>query len=298
MKKSGPSDVRYVGVGIDTARYGHHVSFLRDDKQRALPPVGISESRSGYRRLQRELERLQRRYPQAEIYLRIDAAGQYAYNLETFVRSLDLPLIVSVGEPKRNKDYRQAHYPKRKADPVESLAMARYAVVERPGASRATPLEFAALRRVASRLQAQVKQSTRLTNQLHETLSAVFPELATMVYDIAARWVLILLKKYPTPQRIAAARLTSLKAIPFLPKERAEQIQAAARESVGGLQGDVAEQVVQQLAQALLESLAAEDTWKELLQNVLSALLGINIAACPVRLAITRDSLWRGRGAA
>jgi hypothetical protein len=203
-----------------------------------------------------------------------------------------------VGEPKRNKDYRQAHYPKRKADPVESLAMARYAVVERPGASRATPLEFAALRRVASRLQAQVKQSTRLTNQLHETLSAVFPELATMVYDIAARWVLILLKKYPTPQRIAAARLTSLKAIPFLPKERAEQIQAAARESVGGLQGDVAEHVVQQLAQALLESLAAEDTWKELLQNVLSALLGINIAACPVRLAITRDSLWRGRGAA
>jgi transposase len=272
MKKSTPSDVRYVGVGIDTARYGHYVSFLRDDKRRAQPPVSITESRSGYRRLQRELDRLQRRYPQAEIYVRIDAAGQYAYNLETFLRSLDLPLIVSVGEPKRNKDYRQAHYPKRKADPVESLAMARYAVVERPGPSRATPMEFAALRRVASRLQAQVKQSTRLTNQLHETLSAAFPELATLVYDIAARWVLTLLKKYPTPQRIAAARLSSLRAIPFLPKERAEQIQAAARESVGGLQGDVAEQVVRQLAQALLESLAEEDAWKALLQGAFDAL--------------------------
>ena len=272
MKNSNASAVRYVGVGIDTARYGHYVSFLRDDKQRALPPLSITESRSGYRRLQRELERLQRRYPQAEIYLRIDAAGQYAYNLETFVRSLELPMMVSVGEPKRNKDYRQAHYPKRKADPVESLAMARYAVVERPGASRATPLEFAALRRVASRCQAQVKQSTRLTNQLHETLSATFPELATLVYDIAARWVLTLLKKYPTPQRIAAARLSSLNAIPFLPKERAEQLQAAARDSVGGLQGDVAEQVVRQLAQALLDSLAAEDTWKELLQGAFDAL--------------------------
>ena len=104
MKKSRPSDVRCVGVGIDTARYGHCVSFLRDDKQRALPPVDISESPTGYRRLQRELGRLQRRYPQAEIYVRIDAAGQYAYNLETFVRSLDLPLIVSVGEPKRNDE--------------------------------------------------------------------------------------------------------------------------------------------------------------------------------------------------
>ena len=272
MKKSNASDVRCVGVGIDTARYGHYVSFLRDDKKRALPPVSITESRSGYRRLQRKLEQLRQRYPEAEIYVRIDAAGQYAYNLETFLRSLDLPLIVSVGEPKRNKDYRQAHYPKRKADAVESLAMARYAVVERPGASRATPLEFASLRRVASRLQAQVKQSTRLTNQLHETLSAVFPELATQVYDIASRWVLTLLKKYPTPQRIAAARLSSLKAIPFLPKERAEQIQAAARESVGGVQGDVAEQVVRQLVQALLDSLAAEDAWKALLQSAFDAL--------------------------
>jgi transposase len=248
------------------------VSFLRDDKQRALPPLNITESRSGYRRLQRELDRLHRRYPQAEIYVRIDAAGQYAYNLETFVRSLDLPLMVSVGEPKRNKDYRQAHYPKRKADPVESLAMARYAVVERPGPSRATPLEFASLRRVASRLQAQVKQSTRLTNQLHETLSAAFPELATLVYDVAARWVLTLLKKYPTPQRIAAARLTSLRAIPFFPKDRAEQIRAAARDSVGAVQGDVAEQIVRQLAQALLDSLVAEDAWKELLQRAFDAL--------------------------
>ena len=33
MKNSNASAVRYVGVGIDTARYGHYVSFLRDDKQ-------------------------------------------------------------------------------------------------------------------------------------------------------------------------------------------------------------------------------------------------------------------------
>ena len=194
-----PAPVRCLGVGIDTARYGHHVSFLRDDKQPALPALTIAESRDGYHRLEQRLDRLHRRYPDAEIYVRIDAAGQYAYNLETFLRSLDLPLSVSVGEPKRNKDYRQAHFPKRKADPVESLAMARYAVVERPEPSHATPAEFAALRRVASRLQAQSKQTTRLTNQLHETLSAAFPELALLVYDIAARWVLILLKKYPTP---------------------------------------------------------------------------------------------------
>ena len=272
MKKSSIATVRCLGVGIDTARYGHHVTFLRDDKQPARPPLEVLESAAGYCQLQGALERLQQRHPQAEIYVRIDAAGQYAYNLETFVRSLDLPLKVSVGEPKRNKDYRQAHYPKRKADPVESMAMARYAVVERPAPSRAVPLEFAALRRVASRLQAQVKQTTRLTNQLHETLSAVFPELATLVYDVAAGWVLTLLMKYPTPQRIAAARRRSLQAIPHFQQRLAEKIQTAARNSMGALQGDIAEQVVRQLAQALLDSLAAEKAWKTLLEKAFDAL--------------------------
>jgi transposase len=272
MNQANPDPVRCLGVGIDTARYGHHVSFLRDDKRPALPALTITESHSGYQRLQQGLDRLRRRYPDVPIYVRIDAAGQYAYNLETFLRSLNLPLSVSVGEPKRNKDYRQAHFPKRKADPVESLAMARYAAVERPESSHATPQEFAALRRVTSRLQAQVKHTTRLTNQLHETLSATFPELATLVYDIAARWVLLLLKKYPTPARIAAARRNSLTAIPYLEQEMAQRIQEAARNSVGILSGDVAEQLVRQLAEALLDSLAAENAWKELLEQGFNAL--------------------------
>ena len=158
--------VRHLGVGIDTARYGHHVTFLREDKELAAPPLPITESRSGYQKLQARLEQLHQRHPTAHIHLRIDAAGQYAANLETFLRSLDhLPMTVSVGEPKRNKDYHRAHSPKRKNDASESLAMARYAVVERPDASFGKPAEFAVLRRVASRVQAQTKQTTRLTNQ-------------------------------------------------------------------------------------------------------------------------------------
>jgi len=34
--------VRHLGVGIDTARYGHHISFLRDDKQPAAAPLPIT----------------------------------------------------------------------------------------------------------------------------------------------------------------------------------------------------------------------------------------------------------------
>jgi len=157
---------------------------------------------------------------------------------------------VSVGEPKRNKDYHRAHSPKRKSDSTESLAMAGYAVVERPQASHGKPAAFAALRRVASRLKGQTKQSTRLINQLHETLSASFPELATIITDLSAGWVLLLLEKYPTNQRIAGARLSSLEKIPFIPEGMAEKLQNAAKNSVGTLDGDIAAALIEELVSA------------------------------------------------
>jgi hypothetical protein len=36
-----------IGVGIDTARYGHRVSFLRPDRQPAAKPLTVLESRAG-----------------------------------------------------------------------------------------------------------------------------------------------------------------------------------------------------------------------------------------------------------
>jgi len=245
------------GVGIDTARYGHHVTFLRPDCQPAAKPMTILESHEGYCQFQQQLELLHRRHPEARFHVRIDAAGQYAANLERFLRQLPLPLEISVGEPARNKAYRQAHFPKRKADSVESLANARYAVVERPPATGEVPAEFATLREVASQLESQVRQSTRLTNRLHNQLARVFPELAVVASSISAAWVLQLLAKYPTPQKIARAQLHSLETIAYIPQGKAAEVQEAARNSVGSLQGDVAEQLIQALVAQLQQSLAA-----------------------------------------
>jgi Uncharacterized protein conserved in bacteria (DUF2333) len=111
-----------IGVGIDTARYGHRVAFLRPDRQPAAKPLTELESRAGYQALQERLEQLHQQHPQARFHVRMDAAGQYAANLEHFLRGLPLPLTLSIGEPKRNKDYQKAHFPKRTTDDTESRA--------------------------------------------------------------------------------------------------------------------------------------------------------------------------------
>jgi transposase len=261
-----------IGVGIDTARYGHRVSFLRPDHQPAAKPLTVLESRTGYQALQERLEQLHRQHPQAHFHVRLDAAGQYAANLEHFLRGLKLPMTLSIGEPKRNKDYQKAHFPKRTTDDTESQAMARFAVVELPAASVAIAPAMNLLREVAGRLQAKVKQSTQAINRLHNLLARVFPELATLTDDVTTSWVLHLLDNYPTAQRIAQARLATLQKIPYLAPELAEQLHLVAQQSVASLHGDVAETLVRDLVAPVRHAQRAEDQMRRLLSDAYAAL--------------------------
>lgn len=263
--------LQHIGIGIDTARYGHRVTFKKDRHQN-IKPLTVTEDRKGYQKLEDALRELHKEHPEAELHVRIDAAGQYAANLEQFLRSLSVPLRISIGDPLRNKNYHKSMSPKRSSDDTESQAMARFALVEQPPPTAAVPEEFALLREIAGRLRSQVKARTRAINQFHNLLSRVFPELAVLVRDLSVGWVRTLLKKYPTPQKIAAARLDSLKAIPYLKPALAEEIHAAARESVGSLKGPMAESLLQQEVERLQQSVDNVKALEKLLQQAYAAL--------------------------
>ena len=70
MSTSAPSSLDRIGVGIDTARYGHRVSFLRPDRQPAAKPITVMETQAGYQSLREQLERLQGQHPQANFHVR------------------------------------------------------------------------------------------------------------------------------------------------------------------------------------------------------------------------------------
>jgi transposase len=262
---SATSSLDSIGVGIDTARYGHRVSFLRPDRQQAAKPLTVMENRDGYQALQERLKQLREQHPQAHFHVRIDAAGQYAVNLEQSLRGLDLPMTVSIGEPKRNKDYQKAHFPKRTTDDTESQAMARFAVVEQPDATPSPSAPMVLLREVSGRLQAQVKQKTQAINRLHNLLARTFPELATLTDDISTGWVLRLLDTYPTAERIAQAHRASLEKIPSLSGEQAQALHQAAKQSVATLRGPVAEALVRALVTQARHCQKAENDLRQLL---------------------------------
>jgi hypothetical protein len=103
------------------------------------------------------------------------------------------------------------------------------------------------LRHVALRLQAVVRQRTRLVHQLHQLLARTFPELALLVQDISTGWVLELLTRYPTAKVLAQASADDLQNIPYLPHARVADLLAAARHSIASRDGELAAELIRAL---------------------------------------------------
>ena len=274
-----------IGVGIDTSRYGHYAAFLRDDLQPAAAELQFVESAAGYAQLCQRLEQIVARHGHVHFVVRLDAAGQYADNLLHFLHTLNHPaahaarlaeFTISCGDPQRNKNYRAALFGGKKSDPVEARAAARYALSEQPEPVKLMPAELRTLRQVASRLQAVVRQRTRLLNQFHHLLALTFPELALLVNDIAVGWVLELCNRYPTAKLLATASADAIADIPYLPHHHIDALLQHARTSIASLSDDTVAELVRDQVRQLRDVRARQKRLENTLISAYRALPDAN----------------------
>jgi transposase len=277
--QSADGRVTHIGVGIDTSRYGHYAAFVREDQQPAAGELQFVESAAGYTQLRERLAQIGTRHGNHVHFLvRLDAAGQYADNLLHFLHGLasedgsQAQFTISCGDPQRNKNYRAALFGDKKSDPIEARAAARYAVSERPTPVTLMPAQLRTLRQVAGRLQAVVRQRTRLINQFHHLLALTFPELALLVKDISAGWVLELCHRYPTAQALANASAEEIGNIPYLPHERIDALLQQARTSIASLQDDIVAELVRDQVRQLRDVTARQKRLENAMVSAYQAL--------------------------
>jgi transposase len=128
------------------------------------------------------------------------------------------------------------------------------------------------VRQVATRLQATVRQRTRLVNQLHQLLALAFPELALVVKDVSAGWVLELVHRYPTAPLLAQATDKDLAAIAYLPNKQIPQLLQQAKSSVGSLSGAMIEELVRDQVRQLRDAEARQKRLENLMVGAYRAL--------------------------
>jgi transposase len=174
-------------------------------------------------------------------------------------------ITISCGDPQRNKNYRAAVFGSKKSDPVEARAAARFALSERPVLLAPFSGQLRALRQVAARLQAVVRQRTRLLNQFHLLLARAFPELALLVKDLAAGWVLELVGRYPTAPLLAATAASDLASIAYLPAQHIDPLLERARSSIASLTDETTEELLRDQVRQLRDVNARQERLETLL---------------------------------
>jgi hypothetical protein len=119
---------------------------------------------------------------------------------------------------------------------------------------------------------------------LESLLYIANPELLTYCQDRTPKWVLTLLKKYPTASNLSRAKAKSLSRIPYLSIQRARELIAEAKKSIASATDDITGQlIVSTVKQIVRLNQTVDDQTKQMAQhcpmyeiNLLKTFIGIS----------------------
>lgn len=185
-------------VGVDVSK-GKHKACIHNLSQDSYSGVfSIAIDRPGFEKFRGTLEKLS---PNKEDFLiGIEATGNYGVTLAYFLLSHGYPVVEI--NPYRANQFRKALGKKAKTDRIDARSLAALLSLENHKPLSLPDPILDNLRELTRFRADMVKDRTALVNQLHETLSTLFPELATLFSQLDSPTSLALLVAYPGPDYI------------------------------------------------------------------------------------------------
>jgi len=151
-------------------------------------------------------------------------------------------------------------------------------------------------RKYARLIKKRIDQKTALKNDFHSMLIQVHPYLVRFVRNGIPKWVLRVVKAYPTATNLADASTEQVADIPYVTSQRAQDLIREAEESVASGRDKMTGLSIQTLAEEILQAQQKvkqmkEQLWEHLKDdepiNILRSFPGIDkFAACVLRVEI------------
>ena len=238
-------------VGIDIAKNKHDLACIDETGETVIANFRFANSYQGFHQLKLKLKQLSPITQDVQIAL--ESTGHYNYNIVVFLRELGYNVFAY--NPFIIKQFAKSQsLRKTKTDRKDALLIARKL------RSDVTPEYYQ-----TDKVMDELKELTRYQNRLIQSrskcknlyirlLDIIFPELNRYVSKLHSHFVYELLTKYPSPQKIARARFSSLLKIKRLTADKAYQIQEIAKKTIGNASTALSLELVQ-----LIESIKHYD---------------------------------------
>ena len=242
-------------LGIDVSKGYSDFVMLNAKKQPVIENFQLDDTFDGHARLYEQLGSFHQDHPQATIYAAVESTGGYENNwfqaLLKFQGSL--PIKTAHLNPLGVNHNHKADLKRNVTDKISAQNVAEYMIAHPEKVSYQHQNSLASLRKQWGFITMLTKQSGQLLNQLESLVYNANPEILMHCKDGMPQWVLKLLTRYPTALRLSKAKAKSVARIPYVSKERAQQLVATAKKSVASASDQITEQLIGATVKQILD---------------------------------------------
>jgi len=233
-------------LGIDASKGYSDFVMLNAKKQPVIENFQLDDTFDGHARLYQRLGSFNQDHPQATIYAAVESTGGYENNwFQSLLKFQDsLPIKTAHLNPLGVNYNHKADLKRNVTDKISAQNVAEYMIAHPEKVSYQHQGSLASLRKQWGFIAMLTKQSGQLLNQLESLVYNANPEILMYCKDGPPQWVLKLLTRYPTALRLSKAKAKSVARIPYVSRERAQQLVATAKKSVASADDDVTEQLI------------------------------------------------------
>ena len=256
-------------MGIDVSKGYADFMIIDAQKKPVIQSFQLDDTFEGHQTLYNIVGRFLAKHPNSMLFAGMESTGGYENNwynsLVAFQSSLDIqtarlnPLGV-----KRNS---QADLKKNTTDKISAQNIAEYLVAHPEKVAYQQQDQLAGLRKQWGFIQMLTKQRTQFLNQFKGLLYTSNPELLGYCQSETPAWVLKLAIKYPIAVRLKRANVKSVAKIPFVSKEKAQQLATNAKRSVASATDTETEQLIIATARQIIHLNQTIDTQSQRMIN-------------------------------
>jgi transposase len=224
--------------------------ILSEKKQAVIENFQLDDTYAGHCKLYSMLEAYFDTHPGLEMYAAVESTGGYENNWFNTLKSYQKVFNLKVARinPTGVNLNRRASMKRNVTDAISALSIAEYMINHPGNIAFDQEDKWKTLCRHWNFVEMQKAQRTQTINQLETILYCANPTLIRYKKDNLPNWLLELIIKCPTADKLAKAKPEKLAKIPYLTLARAKALVTEAKQSIASSTDKNAEILVSQIA--------------------------------------------------
>ena len=241
-------------LGIDVSKGYADFMIINPQKEPMVQGFQLDDTFDGHRSLYNVLGRFLAKHPDSSLFAGMESTGGYENNwyhsLIEFQGSLNIQTarLNPLGVMHNSK----ADLKKNTTDKISAQNIAEYLVAHPEKVVYQQQDRLSGLRKQWGFIKTLSKQCTQFLNQLNGLIYSANPELLSYCQNRVPGWVLKLLIKYPSAANLKRAHAKNVAKIPYVSRQKAQQLIAGAKRSVASPTDVTTQQLIVATAKQIL----------------------------------------------